>query len=118
MGSNYAFANTITLYNAVANNGEMVKPQFVTEIKEWNKSIKKNTHLLIQNLFRRNHQKIKALLENVKHGTGSKLYSKNFQWQEKPELHQANYVEQTNDKHYISSFVGFFRLNIHNILAL
>ena len=32
---------TLTFYNAVANNGEMVKPQFVSEIKEWNKTIKK-----------------------------------------------------------------------------
>ena len=32
---------TLTFYNSVANNGEMVKPQFVSEIKEWNKSIKK-----------------------------------------------------------------------------
>ena len=32
---------TLTLYNAIANNGEMVKPQFVSEIKEWNKTIKK-----------------------------------------------------------------------------
>jgi cell division protein FtsI (penicillin-binding protein 3) len=31
----------LTLYNAMANNGEMVKPQFVSEIKEWNKTIKK-----------------------------------------------------------------------------
>ena len=32
---------TLTLYNAVANNGKMIKPIFVKEIKEWNKSIKK-----------------------------------------------------------------------------
>ncbi|HKX87273.1 MAG TPA: penicillin-binding transpeptidase domain-containing protein, partial [Flavobacterium sp.] len=32
---------TLTLYNAVANNGEMVKPMFVQEVKEWNKTIKK-----------------------------------------------------------------------------
>jgi cell division protein FtsI (penicillin-binding protein 3) len=27
---------TLAFYNAVANNGVMVKPQFVSEIKEWN----------------------------------------------------------------------------------
>jgi cell division protein FtsI (penicillin-binding protein 3) len=31
---------TLVFYNAVAQ-GEMVKPQFVSEIKEWNKTIKK-----------------------------------------------------------------------------
>jgi cell division protein FtsI (penicillin-binding protein 3) len=32
---------TLAFYNAVANNGVMVKPQFVSEIKEWNKTIVK-----------------------------------------------------------------------------
>jgi cell division protein FtsI (penicillin-binding protein 3) len=32
---------TLTFYNAVANNG-VIKPQFVSEIKEWNKTIVKN----------------------------------------------------------------------------
>jgi cell division protein FtsI (penicillin-binding protein 3) len=31
---------TLAFYNAVANNG-VVKPQFVSEIKEWNKTIVK-----------------------------------------------------------------------------
>jgi len=36
---------TLTFYNAVANNGVMVKPQFVSEIKEWNRTIKKYIYL-------------------------------------------------------------------------
>jgi cell division protein FtsI (penicillin-binding protein 3) len=32
---------TLAFYNAVANNGVLVKPQFVSEIKEWNKTIVK-----------------------------------------------------------------------------
>ncbi|MFN3640456.1 MAG: peptidoglycan D,D-transpeptidase FtsI family protein, partial [Flavobacterium sp.] len=32
---------TLTLYNAVANNGEMVKPLFVSEIKQMNQTIRK-----------------------------------------------------------------------------
>jgi cell division protein FtsI (penicillin-binding protein 3) len=34
---------TLTFYNSVANNGEMVKPQFVSEIKEWNKPSRNST---------------------------------------------------------------------------
>ena len=38
---------TLTFYNSVANNGVMVKPQFVSEIKEWNRTIKKyNTEVI------------------------------------------------------------------------
>lgn len=31
---------TLTFYNAIANNGEMVKPRFVKEIRSWNKHVK------------------------------------------------------------------------------
>jgi cell division protein FtsI (penicillin-binding protein 3) len=103
---------TLTLYNAVANNGEMVKPQFVSEIKEWNNVIKKydkqvlNTKICSDETIK----KLKAVLQNVvKKGTGSKLYSKDFSMAGKTGTAQANYGKNSgNDKHYISSFVGYF----------
>ena len=30
---------TLTFYNAIANDGEMVKPRFLTEVKEFDKTI-------------------------------------------------------------------------------
>ncbi|WP_395043019.1 penicillin-binding transpeptidase domain-containing protein [Flavobacterium sp.] len=103
---------TLTLYNAVANNGEMVKPQFVSEIKEWNKAIKKYEKQIINPKICSDEtvKKLKVLLENVvKRGTGSKLYSKDFSMAGKTGTAQANYGKNGgNDKHYISSFVGFF----------
>lgn len=103
---------TLTLYNAVANNGEMVKPQFVSEIKEWNKTIKKYDKQIINSKICSDEtiKKLKAVLQNVvKKGTGSKLYSKDFSMAGKTGTAQANYGKNGgNDKHYISSFVGFF----------
>ena len=103
---------TLTLYNAVANNGEMVKPQFVSEIKEWNKTIKKYEKQVINPKICSDEtiKKLKSLLQNVvKRGTGSKLYSKDFSMAGKTGTAQANYgTNGGNDKHYISSFVGFF----------
>ena len=103
---------TLTLYNAVANNGEMVKPQFVSEIKEWNKTIKKYDKEVINPKICSDEtiKKLKAVLQNVvKKGTGSKLYSKDFSMAGKTGTAQANYGKNGgNDKHYISSFVGFF----------
>lgn len=103
---------TLTLYNAVANNGEMVKPQFVSEIKEWNKTIKKYDKQIINPKICSDAtiKKLKALLSNVvKRGTGAKLYSKDFSMAGKTGTAQANYGKNGgNDKHYISSFVGFF----------
>lgn len=103
---------TLTLYNAVANNGEMVKPQFVSEIKEWNKVIKKYDKQVINSKICSDEtiKKLKAVLQNVvKKGTGSKLYSKDFSMAGKTGTAQANYAKNGGmDKHYISSFVGFF----------
>jgi cell division protein FtsI (penicillin-binding protein 3) len=57
---------TLAFYNAVANNGEMVKPQFVSEIKEWNKTIKKyEKEVLNQSLLSETILKLKAVLANV-----------------------------------------------------
>eukprot|EP01137_Pigoraptor_chileana_P010597 Opistho-2@60402 len=103
---------TLTLYNAVANNGEMVKPQFVSEIKEWNKVIKKYDKQVINPKICSDEtiHKLKAVLQNVvKKGTGSKLYSKDFSMAGKTGTAQANYGHSGgSEKHYISSFVGYF----------
>ena len=103
---------TLTLYNAIANNGEMVKPQFVSEIKEWDKTIKKFDKEVINPKICSDEtiKKLRAVLENVvKKGTGAKLYSKDFSMAGKTGTAQANYAKNGgNDKHYISSFVGFF----------
>ncbi|MFV8391830.1 penicillin-binding protein [Flavobacterium sp. LB2P6] len=103
---------TLTLYNAVANDGEMVKPQFVSEIKEWNRTIKKYEKEVINPKICSDGtiKKLKALLSNVvKRGTGAKLYSKDFSMAGKTGTAQANYGKNGgNEKHYISSFVGFF----------
>jgi cell division protein FtsI (penicillin-binding protein 3) len=103
---------TLTFYNAVANNGVMVKPQFVSEIKEWNKTIKKfNTEVINPKVCSNETLlKLKAVLANVvKRGTGSKLYSKDFSMAGKTGTAQANYAKNGGvEKHYISSFVGYF----------
>jgi cell division protein FtsI (penicillin-binding protein 3) len=103
---------TLTLYNAVANDGEMVKPQFVSEIKEWNNTIKKYDKQVINPKICSDEtiKKLKAVMENVvKRGTGAKLYSKDFSMAGKTGTAQANYAKNGGtEKHYISSFVGFF----------
>ena len=100
---------TLTLYNAVANNGVMVKPLFVSEVKEWNKTIKKfNTEVINPKICsQQTINKVQAVLENVvKKGTGSKLYSKDFSMSGKTGTAQVNYGKP--DMYYASSFVGYF----------
>ncbi|WP_374551322.1 penicillin-binding protein [Flavobacterium sp.] len=103
---------TLALYNAIANNGEMIKPQFVSEIKEWNKTIKKYNKEVINPKICSDEtiKKLKAIMQNVvKKGTASKLYSKDFSMAGKTGTAAANYGANGGaDKYYISSFVGFF----------
>lgn len=103
---------TLTFYNAVANNGVMVKPQFVSEIKEWNRTIKKyNTEVMNPKICSQETLlKLHAVLENVvKKGTGSKLYSKDFSMAGKTGTAQVNYSKNGgSEKYYASSFVGYF----------
>ena len=58
---------TLTLYNAIANKGEMVKPIFVKEIKEWNRTIKKFDKIVINPKICSNETvaKVTAVLKNV-----------------------------------------------------
>ena len=101
---------TLALYNAVANNGKMIKPFFVKEIKEWNKSIKKYETEVINEKICSDEalKKVRAVLENVvKKGTGSKLYSKNFSMAGKTGTVQMNYKDKSK-LYYASSFVGYF----------
>jgi cell division protein FtsI (penicillin-binding protein 3) len=103
---------TLAFYNAVANNGVMVKPQFVSEIKEWNKTIVKMEKEIInpQICSTETLLKLKEVLKNVvKRGTASKLYSKDFSMAGKTGTAAVNYSKDGGaGKYYASSFVGYF----------
>ncbi|MGV7107072.1 penicillin-binding protein [Flavobacterium sp. U410] len=104
---------TLTLYNAVANDGVMVKPLFVKEIKEWNKTIEKFEPEVINPKIASDEalKKVRTVLENVvKRGTGSRLYSKDFSMAGKTGTAQANYRDKSK-LHYVSSFAGYFPAN-------
>ncbi len=104
--------HTLTFYNAIANDGVMVKPQFVEEIKDWNKSVKKFEPEIINERVcsQETINKLKPLLENVvKKGTATNLYSKNLPLAGKTGTTKNAY--QADNKHYVSSFVGYFPAN-------
>ena len=116
MGFGYGISmtplQTLALYNAVANNGEMVRPLFVQEIREWNKTIRHFDKEVInpQICSQETIDKTKEILKNVvKRGTGSKLYSPNFSMAGKTGTAQVNYGGGKGDgMYYSSSFAGYF----------
>ena len=104
----------LTFYNAIANDGEMVKPRLIKEVKEWNRSVLKFGKEVINPSIcsKETAAKVQQLLKNVvekKHGTGHRLYSPNFSMAGKTGTAQKNYVSRDPDKlKYISTFAGYF----------
>ena len=105
---------TLTFYNAIANNGEMVKPRFVKEIRSWNKHVESFEKEVINKAIcsKETVAKIQEILKNVVfRGTGRKLYSEDFSMAGKTgtaRVEYGNYEEWLKDKKYISSFTGYF----------
>jgi cell division protein FtsI (penicillin-binding protein 3) len=104
----------LTFYNAIANDGVMIKPRLIKEVKEWNRTIQKFDKEIINPAIcsRETAKQVQQLLKNVvekKHGTGHKLYSANFSMAGKTGTAQKNYVSKDPDKlKYISTFSGYF----------
>ncbi|MEP2240182.1 MAG: penicillin-binding protein [Maribacter sp.] len=105
---------TLAFYNAIANDGEMVKPRLLKEVKEWNKTIEKfdkkvlNSEICSQSTVKKVQQILKNVVEKD-HGTGHRMYSKNFSMAGKTGTTQTNYVSKDKSKYeYISSFAGYF----------
>ena len=111
-GVSFTPLQTLTFYNAIANDGEMVRPQFLKEVKEFDKVIVpfKKEVINTQICSKETVAIMKQLMLNVvekEHGTGHGLYSRNFSMAGKTGTCQKDYRDK--DKlNYISSFVGFF----------
>ena len=111
-GVSFTPLQTLTFYNAIANDGKMVKPRFIEEIRAIDKSIKTFETKVInpQICSKETVQKLQKLLQNVvkkKHGTGHGLYTDNFSMAGKTGTCQKDY---RNKKllNYISTFSGYF----------
>lgn len=113
---------TLMLYNAVANNGVMVKPLFIKELRRQNKTEKifkteiVNPKIASQTTI----DKLKKVMENVViKGTGEEIYSPNFSMAGKTgtaKKYIPTYKNEAGEvinghystKRYVASFVGFF----------
>nr|WP_152286293.1 penicillin-binding protein [Flavicella marina] len=113
---------TLTFYNAIANDGVMVKPKFVSELRTEGKIDKVfETEVLNPKIASMETvKKLRRVLEKVvEQGTATNIYTPNFSMagktgtakkfipvtkDEHGELHGGYY----SSKHYTASFAGFF----------
>jgi len=105
----------LTFYNAVANDGKMVKPKFVNEVREQGILVKQNTTQVINNSIcsKATIKKVKKMLEGVvENGTAKNLRNPLYKIAGKTGTAQiANdkygYRYQSKVSHQ-ASFVGYF----------
>jgi cell division protein FtsI (penicillin-binding protein 3) len=107
---------TLSFYNAVANNGVFVRPQFVKEVRRGVEVVKKFKPVIIKEKIcsQPTLDILRECLEGVmrKGGTGSKLTSSFFDIAGKTGTakilnDQGNYGKKGEEK-YQASFVGYF----------
>ena len=104
---------TLTFYNAIANNGIMVKPRFINEVRAWNIPILTFEKEIInpQICSQETILQIRDILKNiVERGTGKGLYSPFFSMAGKTGTAQTEYwmKDWKENKRYVSSFAGYF----------
>lgn len=100
---------TLTFYNAVANDGEMVRPRFIKEVKEWDRTIETfgkeviNSRIASQSTI----DKVKAMMKmTVDRGTAKNIKSDDFSMAGKTGTCQVEYW--ISPGRYIASFAGYF----------
>ncbi len=104
--------HVLTFYNAVANDGKMVKPRFVTELKRHGSVEQANDVEVIKSSISSSAtiRKVKKMMEaTVEYGTGKRIKSDLYRIAGKSGTAQvANEKYGYRDRRYYSSFVGYF----------
>lgn len=101
----------LTFYNAVANNGKMVKPQFVQEIKRNGKTVKKFEPVVLKEKIcsDKTLNYVRPMLEGVvENGTAQNLKAANFKIAGKTGTAQIYDKGSYGKQKYLASFVGYF----------
>ncbi len=112
----------LTFYNAVANNGQVVKPRFIKELRVGGRIEQRFGKVVLEDKIASQEtiNKVRKVMENVvEKGTAKNIYSPNFsmagktgtakKWiprhkNEKGETIAGHY----SNKKYVASFAGFF----------
>lgn len=112
----------LTFYNAIANDGQLVKPRFVKELRVQNKTEKVFEKVIVKERIASQEtiDKVKKVMENVvKRGTASAIYSPNFSMAGKTGTakklvlghrnSEGKYIKAYySNQLYVASFAGFF----------
>lgn len=104
---------TLAFYNAIANDGVMVKPRFIREVRARGNQVETyDTEVINDKICSdRTLDQMHEILKNiVKRGTGEPLYSEHFSMAGKTGTARTEYSspDWEENRRYISSFAGYF----------
>jgi len=105
---------TLAFYNAIANDGELLRPRLIEEVREWNRTVQRFDKEVLNPAIcsPETVRKVQQLLRNVvteDHGTGHRLHSPYLSLAGKTGTAQKNYASRDPEKlGYISTFAGYF----------
>lgn len=100
---------TLTFYNAIANDGVKVKPRFIKQVRDKNTLINSYADPIIEGSIcsKETAYQLQDLMKKVvENGTGSNIKTSNFTMAGKTGTCQTEYWIESG--RYISSFVGYF----------
>ena len=103
---------TLTFYNAVANDGEMVKPSFISSIGALGEKpvYRIDREVIMSSICSEETlSSVKMMLRNVVEkpwGTANNIYDENIKIAGKTGTSQIDYTSE--ETQYVSSFVGYF----------
>ena len=108
--------HTLMLYNAVANNGHMVAPRLVNEIREDGRTVQRfKTEVINNKICSDKTLKLvrKALEGVVEEGTGSMMRNPNYKIAGKTgtaqvAMRNSGYSDSKGGRDYLATFVGYF----------
>ena len=101
---------TLAFYNAIANDGELVKPRFIKEVKAWDRTKEKfDKEVLNPAICSKETAKVvQEMMKNVvTRGTADNIHTDSFQIAGKTGTCWGNYGKD-KEREYISSFAGYF----------
>ena len=101
----------LTFFNGIANDGTIMKPYLVSEVKELNRTIRKfRPQVLAKDICKpTTAQRVRKILQGiVEEGTARNILSDNFSMAGKTGTAKIAKDKQGYDKVYQASFAGFF----------
>ena len=102
---------TLAFYNAIANDGVMIKPRLIKEVRDRDKIIYDYNEPVIQNSVcsKETAGKVREMMrQTVKRGTATNIYNENFSMAGKTGTCLTGYGAGKGGSEYIASFAGYF----------